>query len=514
MIINKINRKFWTKMGAFVLLVLLIISCADLEEDPNSVQFDPAALNSDTALETLVAGMYSRIQNDAQWSAFFITGYAGDDISTRSTSNKAGFRDSDWRQQTPGSARLGNAYNGCYRAIATANTAISIIDNIKGDAGKIQRLLGETYFIRAFAYLHLTRTYGRIPIQLKPTSNDKLKRASFVDIYKQIEADLKQAETLLPNVYPGIPAVGTRPNKGSAKAYLARLYLQWAGYPEKDLSKYALAASKSWEVIKDKSVYGFDLATDFRAMWTEDGRFKHNEGIFTLIGCTVGCGVGNRTTGRLGLTNAAGGWNETFGEIAFYNDQKTEATKNGTMKRFDATYIHEKIPRADEPIGADFMSEAKITDRHPMFRKIVGGDFSETVNTTRNDINRYFMRYAEVLLIYAEASGRAGNVTANSWKALNDVRNRAGATTPLTAVDGNIEDLAFTERKWEFAGEYERWNDLVRMEKAAAALGNRSALEDVDVSHSKTPSTDASGKYFYFSPIPQSQLDLAPELND
>ncbi|MEN8187093.1 MAG: RagB/SusD family nutrient uptake outer membrane protein [Bacteroidota bacterium] len=495
-----------------MLSVLMVVSCSDLEENPAEVQLAPESLSSDSALEALVAGMYRKLQNNAQWSAFFIAGYGGDDISTRSTSNKAGFRDSDWRMQTPSSDRLNDAYNGCYNAITIANTAIAAKDNIEGDQAIIDRLIGEAYFMRAFSYFHLTRTYGRVPVQLVPNSNEALTRASFEDIYMQIESDFHQAEILLPDVYPDVPAVGTRPNKGSAKAFLARLYMHWAGYPLKDTGKYALATSKAKEVIDNEGVYGFGLTTDFRAMWTEAGRFAHNEGVFTLIGCTAGCGIGNRTTGRLGLTNAAGGWNETFGEIAFYENQMAAAAVNGTMQRFEDTYISEVIPRASNPVGADFMNEAELYNRHPMFRKIVGGDFAETVNTTRNDINRYFMRYADVLLMYAEASGRSGNVTADAWEALNRVRRRAGATLDLTS--GDLAELAYTERKWEFAGEYERWHDLVRMERVIDAFANRSPLEDVDVTHNITPSTDTSGDYFYFSPIPQSELDNSPQLND
>ena len=491
MILKKINIKFWTRLYTVMLSVLIVTSCADLEEDPGEVQLDPSTLSSDSALEALVAGMYRKIQNDAQWSAFFIAGYGGDDLSTRSTSNKVGFRDSDWRTQTPSSDRLGNAYGGCYKAITIANTAIDAKDNIQGDQETIDRLVGEAYFMRAFSYLHLTRTYGKVPLQTVSNSNETLPKASFEEIYAQIESDLQQAESLLPDVYPNIPAVGTRPNKGSAKAFLSRLYMHWAGYPLKDASKYTLAATKAKEVIDGS--YGFALSDDFRGLWTEAGRFAHSEGVFTLIACTEGCVIGNRTTGRLGQTNSAGGWNETFGEIAFFDDHKAAATADGTMQRFNDTYILETIPtKANTP---DFMDEPLITNRHPMYRKIVGGDYAEeTYTTTRNDINRYFMRYAEVLLNYAEASGRSGNVTADAWAALNEVRARAGATVDLTAADGTLEELAFTERKWEFAGEYERWHDLVRMERVADALANRSALEDVDVSHAKTPSTDITGE--------------------
>ena len=517
MILKKLKNKFTIKLCMVVLSALMIASCSDLEENPAEVQLAPSALSSDAALEALVAGMYRKIQNNSKWSAFFIAGYGGDDLSTRSTSNKAGFRDSDWRTQTPSSERVGDAYGGCYNAITVANTAIDAKDNIQGDQTTIDRLIGEAYFMRAFSYLHLTRTYGRVPLQIVSNSNEALSRASFEDIYTQIESDLQQAEILLPDVYPGIEAVGVRPNRGTAKAFLSRLYMHWAGFPIKDENKYGLAAAKAKEVIDGP--FGFALHSSLRELWTEANRFAHNEGVFTLVGCvTCSAGFGNRTTGRLGLTNSAGGWNETFGEIAFYNDHRAASLADGTTQRFDDTYINETVPgKSNTP---DFMDEPNIVNRHPMYRKIAGGDFinETTYNTTFNDINRYIMRYAEVLLNYAEASGRSGSVSADAWEALNMVRRRAAGlpiNTPDAGIDlaaGDLGELAFTERKWEFAGEYERWHDLVRMERAATALGNRSPLEDVDVEHNITPSTDTSGEYFYFSPIPQSELDNAPQL--
>ncbi|WP_242206084.1 RagB/SusD family nutrient uptake outer membrane protein [Aestuariivivens insulae] len=504
MIRNRINKISWFKIGSIVLSTLMMVACSDLDENPGEVQLDPTSLSSDAALDALVTGMYRKLQNNAKWSGFFIAGYGGDDITTHSGSNKIGFRHSDWRIQTPDSERLTDAYTGCYNAITIANTAIDAKDNIKGDAATIDRLIGEAYFMRAFAYLHLTRTYGRIPIQLKSNSNEALLRASFEEIYVQIESDLKAAENLLPNVYPGIPAVGVRPNKGSAKAFLSRLYMHWAGYPLKDAGKYALAAAKAKEVIDNAGTYGFALSDDFRGLWTEAGRFSHSEGVFTMVGCAYDCGIGNRTTGRLGLPAEAGGWTETFGEIAFFEDFEATAQTDGTEQRFNDTYILETIPNGSNPVGAEWET---WSDPHPILRKVVGGDWS-AVNTTNNDINRYFMRYAEVLLNYAEASGRLGNETADAWEALNKVRRRAGATTDL--LTGDLAELAFTERKWEFAGEYERWHDLVRMERVKEALENRSPDETVDVLNGTVPAT--SGEYFYFSPIPQSEIDKAPQL--
>jgi hypothetical protein len=447
----------------------------------------------------------------AQFTQFQIAAFGGDDLSTHSASNKIAFRESDWRRLTSASARIETAYLTSYNVITLANIAIDAQANIVSDDQVIvDRLIGEAYFMRAFSYMHLTKTYGRVPLQLISNSNEDLPRASYVDIYTQIESDLQQSEALLPDVFPGIPVVGARPNRGTAKAFLSRLYLMWGGYPIKDTSKYALAASKAKEVIDNEGTYGFGLTNDFRALWTEANRFNQNESVFTLVSCTT-CGVRNRTMGRLGLPAEASGWNETFGEIAFFEDMEADASVNGTEQRFNDTFVLEEIPRGQRPLGADWRT---WVDPHPVLRKIAGGDLTEPgANNTLGNFNMYFMRYAEVLLNYAEATGRSGGNDLAAWDALNRVRTRAGATTTLTIADGTLTDLAFAERKWEFAGEYLRMHDLVRTETLSDALANRSPLEYVDTENNIVPVT-SGGEEFYFTPIPQSELDISDVLGN
>ena len=191
---------------------------------------------------------------------------------------------------------------------------------------------------------------------------------------------------------------------------------------------------------------------------------------------------------------------------------QADAVANGTEKRFNDTYVLEQIPRKPLfPVGAEWKT---WSDPHPLFRKIIGGDLKEAgTNNTLADFNIYMMRYAEVLLNYAEATGRAGGNDAAAWDALNRVRNRAGATTVLTDANGTLSDLAFAERKWEFAGEFLRMHDLVRTEKLSEALANRSPFETVDIKNNIVPIT-SGGEEFYFTPIPQSELDIMPSLKN
>lgn len=506
---NLLNRNIWVKVFTLVIALSTIFSCAELDEDPGEVRLAPEALSTDVALESLVTGTYRTFHNGSRRTNYFIAAFSGDDVTTHSGLNKLNYRIADWRTIDQTFQWLFIPYRADYNIITNVNVAIEAKDEIGGDQEVIDRLIGESYFLRGFAYLRLVRDYGRVPLQLEANSNADLFRATTLEIYEQIERDFQQAELLLPDVYPDIPAVGVRPSKGTAKAYLSKLYMTWAGFPVNDASKYAMAAAKAKEVIDNEGTYGFGLTDDFRAMWTENGRFGHNEGVFTIISCLECGNRGNRTTGRLGLTSEASGWDEIFSEIAFFEDMEADAAANGTEQRFNDTYILEEIPRGSNPVGAEWRT---WVDPHPIFRKVVGGDMiNENVrNTTNSNLNQYFMRYAEVLLNYAEASGRAGNVTADAWESLNRVRRRAGATTDITS--GDLAELAYTERKWEFAGEFQRWYDLVRMQRVEEAFANRSPIETVDIVNNIVPAT--SGEYLYFMPIAQSELDNNPNLAD
>lgn len=237
----------------------------------------------------------------------------------------------------------------------------------------------------------------------------------------------------------------------------------------------------------------------------------------------------------MGLPADFGGWQETFAEIRFFED-----FPEGPRK--DATY-HTAVPvdangnaTSDVANAAEFIPWTEFKDQqNPVFRKIVG-PFEDNIwpgyLSSRND---YYMRYAELLLIYAEASGRSGNVTAEAWEALNMVRRRANGlpiNTPDPSVDvdasnGAIEELAFTERKWELAGEYLRWNDLVRLERVEDALGGDArdprvsigTVYDAEGNGTPVPLTGPSnpiigtlGQDNYFAPIPAQEIEKNPNL--
>ncbi len=526
--IAKDNRELFVA----VIGVLSLVSCAEL--DPDNLKFTPVAgsFESTDQLEAAVNGTYAALNDASRKTTYYVTGWGGDDITTHRELNKADFREFDQRNVLPNNARLTTHWTDSYDIIRNANSVILRSEGLIGlfDDEQVLRVQGEAHFLRAIAYHQLLRMHNSVPLVTDLNPDPKtLTLPERVDVLEFIEADLKFAIENLPNIntgpdgdltLPGAP----RPNKGSAMSLLSRLYMDWAGYPTEDTSKYAEAATLSKEVIDNKTDFGFELFPNLSDLWLLANRFN-TESVFTVVfGVQDDLGgqdnfLENQKYGAVGANGRIQGWDETYAEIRFYED-----FPEGPRK--EATYRTE-LPW--ERLFAD-------TQQNPMFRKIAGPkaerlpdgsifqelplDVEKKFKSARND---FFMRYAEVLLIHAEASARSGNATAEAWESLNEVRRRAypAGTPDATSADGDLAELAFTERKWEFAGEYLRWNDLVRMKRVREALENRDPqvsqfngelLKESNAIINPDSSLEVSIEN-YFHPIPTNISANLPNIN-
>lgn len=515
--------------GVLGLLVVLVVQGCELEEDPAASQLAVLPYETLAELELGVNGMYGQLIRASWMTTFYVNGWSGDDMTTHRASNKADFREYDQRFITAENARSFSNWGAVYEMVRAANTVLANVEGVTfTDTETQNRLIGETHFLRGLMFYHLTRIHGEIALPLSIVPDPEIGLASQLEIYGQIEDDLLMAESLLP---ASSNLGASRPNQGSARAILARLYLDWAGFPVKDNTKYADAAASAKQVIDNAATHGFALIDDMSSLYTLAGRFN-TESVFTIAYCND-CGLANRKHGKLGLPADYGGWQETFAEIRFYED-----FPDGPRK--EATY-HAAVPvdengsaTSDVANAAAFVPWTEFKDQqNPVFRKITG-PFEDAIWTgfqsSRND---YYMRYAELLLIYAEASGRSGNVTADAWEALNMVRRRAAGLPPnapdasVDVTSGDIAELAFDEKKWELAGEYLRWYDLIRMERVEVALGDGArdprvsigTVYDENGNGTPVPLTEPSnpilgslGTDNYFAPIPAQEIERNPNL--
>lgn len=482
-------------------LVLFAIACnkSFLDEKPQGSITPVSFYKTNDDLEMAEAAL--ALQFNGAFNTIVGAYYGADDITSKRGGNKIEFSDFDAFNANASNSRMTAWWNYFYASIKSANSllqnyskATSATDEQRNNAA------GYAYFMRAISYFYLTRTWGEVPMPTEAEPLQDRPNAKVSEIYNLIVADLQKAETMLPDhwsgksVQNGIDILATR---GSAKALLANVYLTMAGWPLKQTDKYALAAAKAKEVMDRKATWGYDLMEKISEVWMIKKKFN-KEAVFACY-YDNDIPAWSWENGNMCGPNPfspdyeEGGWDDGYGEIAFYN-------KFPAGPRKDATY------QADYYVKND--STKKITwqntlQKHPYFLKYRDDESYDWTKHKANDwwgsATTFIIRYPEVLLTYAEAKAMSSGVDASAYDAINQVRQRAGSPALQTGLSQTaFRDSVIAERGWEFAAEVGiRWFDLIRTETVAKMNAKRDASE---VPLINQPS-DANHTY-YWAPLP------------
>ena len=483
----------------FIVPVLMIFSCQDLIENPEGALVNESFFRTESDLNAAVTAVYRPLIQDP-WGGFgstrmWVPLMGADDITTHPGSNKADFREFDRFAGTSlNPALIGAAWRNPYDIIYAANNVMENFHRVDGRENFINQAVGQARFLRAFAYFWMTRVYGDLPLVTSATADLEIELSPVADIYDLIIEDLTFAKENLPTEWPGEPG---RPTSWTAKSVLAQVYLTMGGWPLKDASKYALAASEAKDVI-DNGPY--DLLDNFEDLWKMSSD-NNQEFIWTVQ--FTGIPGNPQMTSIVGYTTMPGeesGWDDLFFEVGFYNRFPAGARK-------DATF-HTQFQNAPGDPVIDFTASST---KHPYIAKYRDGALNylpsfEHPFLTSRDI--CYLRFAEILLTYAEAQAMAdGAPNTFAYQCIDRVRDRAG----LDDLVPGLEQMAFrdsvvAERGWELAGEYSRWFDLIRTEK----VEEMNALKDpVDM----TP-LNTIDKSKYHAPIPYNEILLNPSLEN
>ncbi|RYY96923.1 MAG: RagB/SusD family nutrient uptake outer membrane protein [Chitinophagaceae bacterium] len=374
-------------------------------------------------------------------------------------------------------ARLSEAWNSLYKVAGWSNVLIKTLEYKKlngNTAAYIDQGIAEARFIRGAAYFYIGRIWGDAPIVTDPgamaqAGTYQVPRYLKKDVLRFALEDFRFAEGVLPEA-----DVKGRVTKFSAKGMMAKLYLY-----RKD---YDSAKLKAGEVIASGK---YDLFPNYGAMFTSSVNNNNIESLFALQHeLTSEWGTQNslqayRAPGNLLMTGD--GWSSvvpsldilaeyesgdlrkkgsvmTHGNV--YPDWKPTRDGNATFNTFMANGFRYDTTEAS-PIGIKTPSRANIA------KYVVGpGSATEPVLQMKTKINTYILRYADVLLIYAEAvlGENASTSDAQALSALNRVRLRAGLT-PKSSI---TKDDILHERRVEFAFEGDYWYDITRQGYAKA----------------------------------------------
>lgn len=492
-----------------IISICFLSSCSkDLLKEEPKVPTGTEFYTNANDLQLASTGLYALINVAFNQVAGFATCYGGDDVGVARIGNKLSFSDFDTFQPNSSNDRMTNWWGSFYATIKSCNSMILNYAGADATEEEKNRAAGQAYFLRAMSYFFLTRVWGEIPLITDNTVDYSIGKSQPADIYALIVDDLKRAETMLPDSWNGLgpqfqSGVNVAATKGSAKALLANVYLTMAGWPLKQTDKYALAAQKAKEVIDSKASYNVDLLGNFANLWKKEYKYN-NEAVFA---CYYNSAVPNTPWNQWNMMGPnssqpgdEGGWDDWFGEINFYNKFPAGARKEATYQ--SVYYIG--------GVGKDWTQTAL---KHPYFQKYHDDEsYNETTHQGNWAGSRtiYLIRYAEVLLTYAEAQAMSASPDDNAYNAINAVRHRAGLGDLQAGLSQTaFRDSVIAERGWEFAGlePAARWFDLQRTETVAKANANRNAGEDPLAGH-----PDDAQHTFYWAPIPINDKQLNPNL--
>jgi starch-binding outer membrane protein, SusD/RagB family len=401
-----------------------------------------------------------------------------------------------------------NYWNGLYRLIAQANQVLDKVPGINPmpEAQK-KKVLGEARFLRASAYFTAVRLWGDIPLITKPqtTGSEDFQpgRTSQEEVYKLIVEDLLAAEAA------GLAwmDVSGRTNLAAVKTQLARVYLTMAGFPlSKGASHYKLAADKALEVITYANanptlINLFPSYEDTRRESTEN-RVEH---LFMVQYNTVVAGnpMDNFFPNFKPVTfNGPGGTGSSVPTLSFYRSYETGDLRAKDQEGYFYTSYFTNGSGARFELGAPYVF------KH--FNRTALGT-SGVPGTRLNNLNVPQIRFAETLLLFAEAQNEVGGPTQATYDALKRIRDRAKLTTPAlgTYNQSSFREAVWRERWYELCYEQLTWFDMVRLRKV---FNETTKGFDNFVGHVNLSSNRPLEQKHLLLPIPRQELLNNPNL--
>ena len=410
-------------------------------------------------------------------------------------------------------AIYGWAFETYYQGIYRANQVLTNVPNIQfEDAGLKNRILGQAYFLRGLYFFHAVNMFKKVPLPTEVALYTPQKTEA--EGWAQVIADFKAAADLLPTSYDGVTGIDKgqkgRATKGAALGYLGKAYL---------FTKEFANAKTTFKQVIDLGVYSlmsnyrdnFTTANENNAESLFEVQFSRDAGGVDLgWGGVPASGWGKTSARAITYAPRAFGWTDVQPSWILFNEFQQEKTKANTVDpRLDATIFYNK-PGGMQLYGKDFAtfyatSPADLNDIFCRKYQNSDGQFADEYDW-RSGINERLLRYADILLMYAECLNETGD-TPGAYTYIQMVRNRANlpdlATTKPNMNQAQMRDQIGHERFLEFPLEGHRFDDIRRWGWLQDAT-KLAWLKTRDVEFTSY----APGREFF--PIPQLEMDNNP----
>ncbi|MGB5482726.1 MAG: RagB/SusD family nutrient uptake outer membrane protein [Eudoraea sp.] len=458
-------------------------SCSDSFVDVDSFNEDSESFfNSEEDYEDALIGAYDLLQSS--YLNVLLGEIASDNTVAggESATDVPGIQEVDKMAHTPVNAQLRDIWTWMFAGVNRANYILEFKD--KTDFPDRDKIIAEATFLRAYFYFELVKWFGDVPLAVDQRllfgDQDVVDRTPKAEVYFQIEQDLIFAAANLPVTQDKIGRV----TKGAAQALLGKVYLYQDKFPE---------ASVVLEEVINNGPY--DLLADYSTMFENDNE-NNIESVFEVqytdeegagFDC-LQCSEGNVAVGFNGIRNYSG---PLFESGFSFNVPRQEV-----VDEFEPGDTRKDVAILDIEAWAAQNSDVSYTEgfEHTGYynRKYIarqGGLNTADANLTRPN-NYRAIRFADVLLMAAEAFNRGGIDDNKAQQFLNRVRNRA-ALGDVTVTGSELTTAIYKERRVELVGEGHHFFDLVRTGRAAQQIDGFT-----------------SGKNEIF-PIPSIEIELA-----
>lgn len=453
-----------TSLG-LLLFTTLFVACTDsfVDREPvYSIDSENYFNSEDDYYKALIAA-YDMLQSS--YVNVLLGEIASDNTLSggESANDVIGFQQIDDMTHTSVNSNLKDIWNWMFAGVNRANYILEFKD--KTDFEGKEQIIAEARFLRAYYHFELVKWFGPIPMKgdarFKLGDEKIIPRSSVEDVYASIEADLIYA---IANLNEVAPETG-RATKGAAQALLGKAYL----YQD----KFVDASNVLEDLITDAN---YSLVTNYNSIFENSGE-NGSESVFEVqytdtegagFGC-LQCSEGNVAVGFNGIRNYSGPLFDSGYSFNVPTQDAYDAFEVGDNRR-DVAILN--IVTWASSTGASYGTGYKHTgffNRKYLPRQ---GDANIGDQNLTNPNNYRAIRYADVLLMAAEAYNRGGIDDVKARTYLNQVRRRAFGDTnhDISASGAALTDFILAERRLELVGEGHRFFDLVRTNRAATTI--------------------------------------------
>lgn len=461
-------KKYNSNLKYLLLLLTLTLSLGCTEEFlDDTKEYNISSenyFNSEQEYYNALIGVYDVLQST--YVNVLLGEIASDNTLSggESATDVIGFQQVDEMTHTPINDNLDDVWDWNFAGVQRANFLLEFKD--KTDFEGKNQIIAETRFLRAYFTFELVKWFGPLPLKGDERfvlgDEKTIPRSPVEDVYAQIESDLRFA---IENLDYTAPQVG-RVTKGAAQALLGKAYLYQEKFTESAAVLEDLINSGQYHLYGTQGTEKYENLFEYVAENSPESVFEiqytGEEG--AGFGC-LQCSEGNVAVGFQGIRNYTGPLFESGYSFNVPVQEVYDAFTEDDLRR-DVSILD--IVAWAEETGASYTEGYKHTgyfNRKYLPRK---NDNQGDTNLTQPN-NYRSIRYADVLLMAAEALVR-GNIDEGRARIyLNMVRTRAGLA-PTSETGSNLLETIYNERRLELVGEGHRFFDLVRTDRAAQAI--------------------------------------------